>query len=131
MSEPTPASSAMDRLLTLMARLRAPDGCAWDREQTPATLKPQLLEECYEVIEEIDSGSAPHLREELGDLLFHIVFQAQIAREAGQFTFADVAADIAGKLVRRHPHVFGEEKVTDATGTIELWHRLKKAEKPE
>ena len=99
----------MDRLLDLMARLRAPDGCPWDREQTPATLKPQMLEECYEVLEAIDSGSAEHLTEELGDLLLHVVFQAQIAREAGDFTFADVANGIADKLVRRHPHVFGEE----------------------
>jgi MazG family protein len=131
MSEPSPAAQAVDRLLDLMARLRAPDGCPWDREQTPATLKPQLLEECYEVLEAIDSGSAPHLAEELGDLLLHLVFQAQIAREAGQFTFADVANGLAQKLVRRHPHVFGEEKVADAAGTIALWHQLKKAEKPE
>jgi MazG family protein len=131
MSEPLSGAQAMERLLDLMERLRAPDGCPWDREQTPATLKPQLLEECYEVLEAIDSGSAPHLAEELGDLLLHVVFQAQIAREAGQFTFADVADGIARKLIRRHPHVFGEEKVADAAGTIALWHRLKKAEKPE
>jgi len=131
MSEPSSGAQATDRLLDLMARLRAPDGCPWDREQTPATLKPQLLEECYEVLEAIDSGSTPHLVEELGDLLLHVVFQAQIAREAGQFTFADVASGIAEKLVRRHPHVFGEEKVADATGIVALWHQLKKAEKPE
>lgn len=121
----------MDRLLDLMARLRAPDGCPWDREQTPATLKPQLLEECYEVLEAIDSGSSEHLAEELGDLLLHIVFQAQIAREAGDFTFSDVANGIADKLVRRHPHVFGKEKVADAANVVTLWHNLKKAEKPE
>lgn len=131
MKDPTPDAHAMDRLLDLMARLRAPGGCPWDREQTPATLKPQMLEECYEVLEAIDGGSAKHLTEELGDLLLHIVFQAQIAREAGLFTFADVAAGIAEKLVRRHPHVFGDEKVTDAADTIALWHRLKKTEKPE
>jgi MazG family protein len=131
MSEPTPEARAIERLLALMARLRAPDGCPWDREQTPATLKPQMLEECYEVLEAIDSGSAPHLVEELGDLLLHIVFQAQIAREAGQFTFADVADGIAEKLVRRHPHVFGEEKIADSAGIVALWHQLKKAEKPE
>jgi MazG family protein len=122
----------MERLLGLMARLRAPDGCPWDREQTPATLKPQMLEECYEVIEAIDAGSPGHLTEELGDLLLHIVFQAQIAREAGDFTFADVANGIADKLVRRHPHVFGDGKVADAAGVVvTLWHELKKAEKPE
>jgi len=124
-------AQAMDRLLELMARLRAPDGCPWDREQTPATLKPQMLEECYEVIEAIDSGSPEHLTEELGDLLLHIVFLAQIAHEAGDFTFADVATGIADKLVRRHPHVFGEAKVADAGSVVSLWHELKKAEKPE
>jgi MazG family protein len=136
MSQPSsvPASSnaqAMDRLIGLMARLRAPDGCPWDREQTPATLKPQLLEECYEVLEAIDSGSPGHLTEELGDLLLHIVFQAQIAREAGDFTFADVANGIVDKMIQRHPHVFGEQKVADAAGVVTLWHQLKKAEKPE
>jgi len=131
MSEPTPSSQAIERLLDLMARLRAPDGCAWDREQTPTTLKPQMLEECYEVIEAIDSGSPEHLAEELGDLLLHIVFQAQLAREAGQFAFADVANGIADKLIRRHPHVFGDAKVADAAGVVAQWHQLKKAEKPE
>ncbi|MCE0483426.1 MAG: nucleoside triphosphate pyrophosphohydrolase [Methylacidiphilales bacterium] len=128
MSEGGPA---IERLLDLMARLRAPDGCPWDREQTPATLKPQMLEECYEVLEAIDSGSPGHLTEELGDLLLHVVFQAQIAREKGDFTFADVAKGIADKLVRRHPHVFGIEKVADAANVVTLWHQLKKAEKPE
>jgi MazG family protein len=131
MSAPTPDAQAIERLLALMERLRAPDGCPWDREQTPATLKPQLLEECYEVLEAIDTGSAPLLVEELGDLLLHIVFQAQIARENGQFTFADVANGVTDKMIRRHPHVFGKEKVADATETIALWHRLKKVEKPE
>jgi len=131
MSEPTPSSQAIERLLEIMTRLRAPDGCAWDREQTPATLKPQMLEECYEVIEAIDSGSAEHLAEELGDLLLHIVFQAQIAREGGHFAFADVANGIADKLIRRHPHIFGDAKVADAAGVVAQWHHLKKAEKPE
>jgi ATP diphosphatase len=125
------SAQAMERLIDIMARLRAPDGCAWDREQTPATLKPQMLEECYEVIEAIDAGSPGHLSEELGDLLLHIVFQAQIAREAGEFAFADVANGIADKLIRRHPHVFGEAKVADAAGVVAQWHQLKQAEKPE
>src|ERR1700679_2218278 len=124
MSEPTSAARAMDRLLEIMARLRAPDGCAWDREQTPATLKPQMLEEVYEVIEAIDSGSSTHLTEELGDLLLHVVFQAQIAREAGQFAFADVANGIADKLIRRHPHVFGDIKIADAAGVVAQWNDL-------
>jgi tetrapyrrole methylase family protein / MazG family protein len=131
MSGLSAGARAIDRLIEIMARLRAPDGCAWDREQTPATLKPQMLEECYEVIEAVDAGSPPHLTEELGDLLLHIVFQAQIAREAGDFTFADVANGIADKLVRRHPHVFGDVKVADAAGVVAQWHDLKKAEKPE
>jgi MazG family protein len=122
---------SIEKVIDLMARLRAPGGCPWDREQTPSTLKPQMLEECYEVMEAIDSGSAPHLVEELGDILLHIVFQAQIAREAGDFTFADVADALAEKLVRRHPHVFGEHKVANSTETIALWNELKKAEKPE
>jgi len=133
MSEPASSASAqaMDHLLDLMARLRAPNGCPWDREQTPATLKPQLLEECYEVLEAIDSGSSEHLAEELGDLLLHVVFQAQIAHEAGDFTFADVANGIVDKMVSRHPHVFGEAKASDAGSVVTLWHQLKKAEKPE
>ena len=122
---------SIEKVIELMARLRAPDGCPWDREQTPATLKPQMLEECYEVMEAIDSSSAPHLVEELGDLLLHIIFQAQIAREAGDFTFADIADALAEKLVRRHPHVFGKHKVANSTETIALWNELKKAEKPE
>jgi MazG family protein len=129
--QPSSAALAVDRLLAIMERLRAPDGCAWDREQTPATLKPQLLEECYEVIEAIGSGSADHLTEELGDLLLHIVFQAQIAREEGKFAFADVANGIAGKLLRRHPHVFGDQKTDDPAKIVAQWNELKKAEKPE
>jgi MazG family protein len=128
---PTPAALAVDRLLAIMERLRAPDGCAWDREQTPATLKPQLLEECYEVLDAIDSGSAGHLTEELGDLLLHIVFQAQIAREEGKFAFADVANGIAEKLLRRHPHVFGDAKTDDPAKIVAQWNEIKKAEKPE
>ena len=131
MNEPTSNAQAIERLIEIMARLRAPDGCAWDREQTPATLKPQLIEECYEVLEAIDSGSSKHLAEELGDLLLHVVFHAQIAHEAGQFAFADVANGIADKLIRRHPHVFGDAKVADAAGVVAQWNKLKKAEKPE
>jgi MazG family protein len=142
-SEPQPPSSpgldrapgadgqAIERVIDLMARLRAPDGCPWDREQTPASLKPQMLEECYEVLEAIDEGAPAGLVEELGDLLLHIVFQAQLAQEAGDFAFADVATALADKLVRRHPHVFGSEKVADSAETIALWDELKKAEKPE
>jgi MazG family protein len=131
MNQPSAAAQAIERLLEIMARLRAPDGCAWDREQTPATLKPQMLEEVYEVLEAIDARSATLLTEELGDLLLHIVFQAQIAREAGDFTFADVANGVADKLVRRHPHVFGDVKTDDPAKIVAQWNELKKAEKPE
>src|ERR1700761_1705043 len=126
MSEPSASARAMERLLALMAALRAPDGCAWDREQTPATLKPQLLEEVYEVIEAIDSGSAGDLTEELGDLLLHVVFQEQIAREEGKFDFAAVANGISDKLVRRHPHVFGDQKTDDPEKIVTMWNELKK-----
>ena len=90
-----------------------------------------MLEECYEVLEAIDSGSAPHLQEELGDLLLHVVFQAQIAREKGDFSFADVASGVTDKMISRHPHVFGAEKVADAGEWVTLWHQPKRAEKPE
>ncbi len=125
------AALAVDRLLEIMVRLRAPDGCAWDREQTPATLKPQMLEECYEVIDAIDSGSTGDLTEELGDLLLHIVFQAQIGSEEGKFDFAEVATGVADKLIRRHPHVFGDQKTDDPAKIVAQWNELKKAEKPE
>ena len=126
-----PGDAAMTRLLELMRRLRAPDGCPWDREQTPATLKPQLLEECYEVLEAIDSASPSDLKEELGDLLLHVIFQAQIADEKGEFNFSDVAEGISDKLVRRHPHVFGTGRAVGAGEVVTLWNELKKAEKPE
>ena len=125
------SGSSIERVVEIMAQLRAPGGCPWDREQTPQTLKTQMLEECYEVLEAIDGGSAPHPVEELGDLLLHIVFQAQIAREKGDFTFADIADALAEKLVRRHPHVFGDRKVGNSIETIALWNELKKVEKPE
>jgi MazG family protein len=124
-------AEATQRVIELMARLRAPDGCPWDREQTPASLKHQLLEECYEVLEAIEGTSPEHLKEELGDLLLHVIFQAQIARETGAFAFADVANGLAEKLIRRHPHVFGDVKVADSTQTVALWQELKKKEKPE
>jgi tetrapyrrole methylase family protein / MazG family protein len=125
---PTPAE-AIDRLLAIMARLRAPGGCPWDREQTLATLRPYLLEETYEVLEAIDLGDPREHREELGDLLLQIVFQAQLAKEVGQFAFEDVAEAISNKLVSRHPHVFGESDVKDAEGVLRQWAELKRKEK--
>ncbi|HYS83121.1 MAG TPA: nucleoside triphosphate pyrophosphohydrolase [Anaeromyxobacteraceae bacterium] len=125
---PTPAE-ALDRLLSIMARLRGPGGCPWDREQTLATLRPYLLEETYEVLEAIDSGDPREHREELGDLLLQIVFQAQLTSEAGQFGFAEVAEAISSKLVSRHPHVFGDSQVKDAEGVLKQWAALKRDEK--
>jgi ATP diphosphatase len=99
----------MQELLAIMARLRAADGCPWDREQTPASLVPHTIEEAYEVADAVERGDMQHLKDELGDLLFQVVFQAQIAHEANHFDFEAVAGAICDKLRRRHPHVFGEE----------------------
>lgn len=125
----TRSSEAVERLLDIMARLRGPDGCPWDREQTMKSLRPYVLEETYEVLEAIESGDAREHCEELGDLLLQIVFQAQLAREAGQFDFADVAQAIADKLVSRHPHVFGDAQVKDAAGVLTQWVALKQKER--
>ena len=123
------AAEAIDRLLAIMARLRAPDGCPWDLEQTLESLRPYLLEETYEVLEAIDAGDGGAHREELGDLLLQIVFQARLREEAGAFAFADVADAISDKLVSRHPHVFGDAKVKDAEGVLKQWAALKREEK--
>jgi MazG family protein len=123
------ACEAVDRLLSIMARLRGPDGCPWDREQTLETLRPYVLEETYEVLEAIDDGDPRAHCEELGDLLLQIVFHAQLASEKGDFTFADVAEAISSKLVSRHPHVFGDARVADAEGVLRQWVALKREEK--
>jgi tetrapyrrole methylase family protein/MazG family protein len=115
----------------IIARLRAPGGCPWDREQTHASLRANLLSECYEVLEAIDSGSSPELREELGDLLLQIVLHAQIARDSGEFEIGDVIESIATKIVHRHPHVFGSRKVKDAEEVMHNWEALKREERPE
>ncbi|MFQ5839528.1 MAG: nucleoside triphosphate pyrophosphohydrolase [Candidatus Methylomirabilales bacterium] len=118
-----------EELVGIMARLRAPGGCPWDREQTPDTLKPFLIEEAYEVLEAVDSGDDTELKEELGDLLLQVVFHAELAAERGAFTIADVLAAIADKLVRRHPHVFGEARAETPTEVLHNWERLKQAER--
>jgi MazG family protein len=120
---------AVERLLGIMARLRGPDGCPWDREQTLETLRPYVLEETYEVLEAIDDGDPRAHREELGDLLLQIVFQAQLARERGDFDFADVATAISDKLVSRHPHVFGDAEVRSSEAVLKQWAALKREEK--
>jgi ATP diphosphatase len=105
----------MQDLLAIMARLRAADGCPWDREQTPASLVPHTIEEVYEVADAVERGDMQHLKDELGDLLFQVVFQAQIAHEANHFDFEAVAGAICDKLRRRHPHVFGEQGEAPST----------------
>jgi MazG family protein len=115
-------------LLEIMARLRGPGGCPWDREQTPTSLKPFLIEEAYEVLEAIESGAPDAVSEELGDLLFQVVFHARLAEEAGQFTIADVLDRLARKMVHRHPHVFGDASVGDARAALSQWEAIKQAE---
>jgi len=125
------ANSAGDRfasLLSLMVRLRGEGGCPWDREQTRTSLKPFLLEETYEVLEAIDQGSRDHLVEELGDLLFQVVFHCQIASERAEFTIDDVVARLCDKMIRRHPHVFGDRVVADAREALAQWEQIKRAE---
>lgn len=122
--------SPFQRLVGIMAQLRAPvGGCPWDRQQTLASLRPYVLEEAYEVVQALDSQDYANLREELGDLLLQIVFQAQIADESGAFNMDDVCSGIADKLVRRHPHVFADEEVNDAAGVIINWEKIKAAER--
>ncbi|MER2561970.1 MAG: nucleoside triphosphate pyrophosphohydrolase [Myxococcaceae bacterium] len=125
--------TAVERLAEVMRRLRAPDGCPWDKEQDLRSLRPYLVEETYEVLDEMDrvayGGSWKPLAEELGDLLFQIVFHAHLASELGEFTLADVANAIAEKLERRHPHVFGEEQVAGAEQVIQNWAKLKADER--
>lgn len=120
---------AFTRLVEIMATLRSPNGCPWDREQTPDTLKPYLVEETYEVLEALEANDLHAFKEELGDLLLQIVFHAQLMAEAGTFTIDDVAQAISDKLVRRHPHVFGDVKVKDADEVVQNWAKIKAREK--
>jgi tetrapyrrole methylase family protein/MazG family protein len=111
--------------------LRAPDGCPWDKEQTHRTLRANLLSECYEVLEALDKGDPAKLSEELGDLLLQIVLHAQIAKDDGEFEIGDVIKGITGKIVHRHPHIFGKVKVKDADEVMHNWEALKKEEREE
>ena len=117
-----------ESLLDLMARLRGPAGCPWDREQTRESLKPFLIEEAHEVLDALDSGQREALLEELGDLLFQVVFHAEVARELGEFTMADVLEQLVAKMTRRHPHVFGDRTVSSAREALSQWERIKHAE---
>lgn len=120
------------RVLTdIVARLRGPGGCPWDREQSHESLKRHLLEECYEALEAIDQGEPALLAEELGDLLVQVAFHADIAREAGHFTLAEVIAGVNDKLIRRHPHIFGDANAADAREVELNWEQLKAQERRE
>jgi tetrapyrrole methylase family protein/MazG family protein len=118
-------------LVEIIARLRGPNGCPWDKEQTHASLRSNLLSECYEVLEALDKGDAAQLGEELGDLLLQIVLHAQIAKDSGEFEIGDVIESITAKIIRRHPHIFGTVKVKDAEEVMHNWEALKKEERTE
>lgn len=123
------AAEAFARLVEIMARLRGPGGCPWDREQTHASIKPYTIEEAYEVAEAIDHGDNEELCRELGDLLLQIVFHAQMAAEEGRFTIVDVVRAINDKLIRRHPHVFADTKVQGTADVLRNWSRIKAEER--
>jgi len=124
-----PSGERFDALVRIMERLRADGGCPWDREQTRQSLKPFLIEEAYEVVEAIDEGDPRQLLEELGDLLFQVVFHAQVAAERGEFTIGQVLAATADKMVRRHPHVFSDGTASTAGEVLEQWEKLKREER--
>ena len=125
------SGAKFEGLLELMARLREPGGCPWDREQTLQSLRPYLIEEAYEVLDAIEREDWAHLPEELGDLQLQIVFQAQMASESGLFSIEDVIDAISRKLIRRHPHVFGEESIDTAGRVVKRWEEIKAEEKAE
>src|SRR5216117_854296 len=118
-----------DKLVAVQARLRAPNGCPWDREQTHRSLRTYLIEEAYEVVEALESGSDAKFAEEMGDLLLQIVFHSQIAREEGRFTVAEVIREIHNKMIRRHPHVFGKTRVKDSAEVLRNWEQIKAEER--
>ena len=123
------AGAWFEKLVGVMARLRAPGGCPWDREQTHATLRTYLIEEAYEVLEALDGADDVKFAEELGDLLLQVVFHAQMADEEGRFTIVDVIREIYEKMIRRHPHVFGEKMAKDAAEVLRNWEIIKKEER--
>ena len=121
----------VNRLIDIVKKLRAPDGCPWDREQTHQSVRGHLVEECAELLEAIDLQDSDKMREEIGDVLMHLLLHAEIESENGNFNFNDVAKELGDKLVRRHPHVFGEEKVNDSDDVLKIWQDVKKKEKKE
>lgn len=120
--------AAFDGLIALVETLRGDHGCPWDREQTPEQIKTYLLEEAYEVLDALESGNSEDLCAELGDLLFHIVFLARIFEEAEEFNIGDVVKKISEKMIRRHPHVFGQTQVSGSDEVRQIWHEIKIAE---
>lgn len=122
-------SDAVTRLYSVIARLRAPDGCPWDKVQTLDTLKPCLIEECYELLDSMEDGKKADHLEELGDVLLQVLFQCQIREDKGDFSLSDVANAICEKLIRRHPHVFGDVKVSGTADVFKNWEQIKKREK--
>ncbi len=130
--EATPSAALAERFLQLVAvvdQLRSPEGCPWDRKQTPQSMMPYLLEETYEVLESIESQDPQGLKEELGDLLLHIIFQARMAQDASHFTLEESLGAITDKLIRRHPHVFGDRDIRDDEGIKQTWETIKQQEK--
>ena len=121
----------VNRLIDIVKKLRAPDGCPWDREQTHQSVRGHLVEECAELLEAIDLHDSDKMREEIGDVLMHLILHSEIESENGNFNFYDVAKELGDKLVRRHPHVFGEEKVNDSDDVLKIWQDVKKKEKKE
>jgi tetrapyrrole methylase family protein/MazG family protein len=126
---PEPSGDRFEALVKIMERLRGDGGCPWDREQTRQSLKPFLIEEAYEVVEAIDEGDPKKLMEELGDLLFQVIFHAQVGAERGEFTIGQVLAATADKMVRRHPHVFASATASTAREVLEQWEELKRVER--
>ena len=121
----------LEELIDVVAKLRAPDGCPWDREQTHTSLRPNMLEEAYEAVDAIDENNMAHLREELGDVLLQVLLHSQIASESNKFTLDDVAKELKEKLIHRHPHVFGTAKIKNADDVLKTWDKLKSEEKTE
>ncbi len=121
----------LEELIDVVAKLRAPDGCPWDREQTHTSLRPNMLEEAYEAVDAIDENDMAHLREELGDVLLQVLLHSQIASESNEFTLDDVAKELKEKLIHRHPHVFGTAKINNADDVLKTWDKLKSEEKTE
>ncbi|WP_309615173.1 MazG family protein [Salinibacterium sp.] len=131
MTEPVnPPHPKLDELIAVLEQLRAPGGCAWDREQTHESLVQYLIEETWELVDAIETGDRAELIEELGDVLYQVVFHSDIAAEAGEFTLEDVAAHMTAKMIGRHPHVFGDAVAETADDVMAVWDDLKKTEKP-